>query len=73
MYGELIRELMKEHHYDTAYELAKAAGVSQMGLLNILSDKVKKPNRMTLDKVGFILGGLTAGDLKGMINKKECK
>ena len=70
MYGKLIKQLMKEYHYDTAYELAKSSGVSQVGLLNIISDKVKKPNRKTLDKVGYVFGGLSASDLKGMANGK---
>ena len=73
MYGKLIKELMREYQYDTAYELSKATGVSQVGLLNIISDKVKKPNRLTLDKVGSVLGGLSASELKGMANKKECE
>ena len=70
MYGQAISKLMKEHSFDTVYELAKAAGITPSGMMNIITDKVKKPQRANLVKLGDVFG-LTVVELKAMANK-EC-
>lgn len=69
MYGTAIKKLMKEHSFDTTYELAKKAGITQPGLTNILNDTVKKPQRANLEKLGNVFG-LTVVQLKAMANKE---
>ena len=69
MYGETIKKLMIQHHFETSYELAKASGLTPIGLSKIISNKVAKPNRSTLEKLGSAFG-LTVSELKGMANGK---
>lgn len=69
MYGPTIKKLMKEHSFDTTYELAKTAGMSQTGLKSILNDTVKKPQRANLEKLGKVFG-LTVVELKAMVPKE---
>lgn len=51
MYGTIILRLMKEHSFETVYELAKKAGITQPGLKDIITGKTKKPQRSTLEKL----------------------
>jgi transcriptional regulator with XRE-family HTH domain len=69
MYGKTIKKLMKEHSFDTTYELAKKAGITPPGLKNILNDTVKKPQRANLEKLGNVFG-LTVVELKAMASKE---
>lgn len=68
MYGQAIKTLMKEHSFDTTYELAKKAGITPPGLKNILNDTVKKPQRANLEKLANVFG-LTVVQLKAMANE----
>jgi len=69
MYGTAIKKLMKEHSFDTIYELAKKAGITHLGLTNIVNDKVKKPQRANLEKLGNVFG-LTVVELKDLAKKE---
>lgn len=70
MYGEVIKQLMKEHSFDTVYELAKVAGITPIGLSNIVNNKVAKPNRNTLEKLSVVFG-MTVVEFKN--KARECK
>lgn len=70
MYGTTIKKLMKKYSFDTTYELAKKAGLSQPGLKNILDDVVKKPQRANLEKLCVVFN-LTVPELKAMAISKE--
>lgn len=70
MYGKTIKKLMVEFSFDTTYELAKKAGITQPGLTNILNDTVKKPQRANLEKLGNVFD-LTVVELKAMVKKEH--